>query len=167
MAKKRHYGKLYNKRLGILRTGEQIAVYAVIAAVVLMFVLGVSKVSGNSMEPTLYDGQVVIYSRLHRTYAAGDIASVRMPSDEYLVKRVVAVAGDTVDIRDGRVYVNGADTGSSYGPTDEKDYTIEYPYTLNDGQIYVLGDNREVSVDSRTFGPISSTQTKGKILFAK
>lgn len=168
MARKRRYGILYGKKLEMLRFGEQTAIYVIIAVAVLLFVLGVSKVSGHSMEPTLSDGQPVIYARIDRNYKKGDIVSVRMPSDEYLVKRVVAVAGDTVEIKNGVVYVNGTPEKNRFGSTPTPDDSaVKYPLTLTEGQIFVLGDNREVSVDSRNFGPISKTQTRGQILFVR
>ena len=168
MAKRRRYGKFDDKKLGMLRTGKEAAIIALAAIIVLLFVLGISKVSGNSMEPTLHDGQPVIFARLHGTYKAGDVVSLRMANDEYLVKRVVAVAGDTIEIRSGKLYVNGIAESVNYGVTNRAESsTVKYPLTLKEGQIFVLGDNREVSVDSRTFGPIASSQTRGLVLFVK
>ena len=162
MVKKRKYGFLYNKKLEMFK-GLKIALIIALALIlVFSFVIGISLVSGNSMYPTLHDGQPVLYVRFIKNYSRGDIASVRMPSDEYLVKRIVAIEGDTVDIRDGVVYINGS-------PLDGYGYTYagvgnKYPVTIQNGQIFVLGDNREISVDSRAFGPISTSQTRGKIV---
>ena len=77
--------------------------------VILIFyiLMGISTVDGNSMYPTLHDKDIVIYNRRCKEYKAGDIVAIARPSGEDYVKRVIAVAGDTVNIQDGKVYVNG------------------------------------------------------------
>ena len=77
-----------------------------IIAIILIFILfrfciGISIVGGDSMAPTLSDGEIVIYSRMVSNYKAGDIVSLRVPSGDFYVKRVAAAAGDTIDLRDG------------------------------------------------------------------
>lgn len=161
-AMKRNYDR---DRLNELRTLKVVALAVVAAVLLFSFVISVSRVDGNSMEPTLHNGQPVVCLRLAKNYERGDIASVRMPNGEFLVKRVVAVAGDTVEIRDGEVLINGEVLNDGFGPTERANSgTVEYPLTLKEGQIFVLGDNRSVSTDSRTFGPIAATQSRGLIL---
>ena len=164
MEKKRRYSKNFDKKLGLLRTGKEAAVFAVILAVLFLFIIGISRISGASMEPTLHDGQPVVFLRLQKNYARGDVAAVRTPAGEWIVKRVAAVGGDTVDVADDMVTVNGVPAGPLAGPTAEKDLFSGYPLELAEGQIFVLGDNSAVSVDSRTYGPLSVSQTRGKIL---
>ena len=132
------------------------------------FCIGLSVVGGDSMDPTLKDGTVVVYNRLVRNYKAGDVISLRVPSGEYYVKRIIAVAGDTVDLRDGFVYVNGnrIEEDQPYGETLEEAGSIIYPYTVRKGSVFVLGDNRLVSLDSRTFGEVGLRQIKGRIFLA-
>ena len=158
--------KFDGKKLNWLRAGKEFAVLVVIAFLVFRFVIGVSFVSGNSMYPTLNNGQPVIYNRLDRSYDRGDIISVRMPNGEYLVKRIIAVEGDSVDIHDGRVWINGVletddwvngETFASEGAA------LSYPFKVGAGMIFVMGDNREVSVDSREIGEIAVSQIRGKI----
>lgn len=155
------------KKLALLKAGELFAVVLIAVIIVFTLIIGVSSVSGSSMYPTVEDGRAAVYFRRSRDYSRGDIVSVRMPSGEYLIKRVVAVGGDTVDIRDGALYINGVPETASYvnGETHPRTGTVQYPLTLSPGQYFVLGDNRDVSVDSRTFGPVVLSQTKGKILF--
>ena len=88
---------------------ESVLFIVLIAAVFILFrfVIGIAIVGGNSMDPTLQDGDLVIYSRICPQYRPGDVISIRVPSGEYYVKRVAAVGGDTVDLRDGQVLVNG------------------------------------------------------------
>ena len=82
-----------------------------------------------------------------------------------LVKRVIATAGDEVDIRDGKVYLNGEELSEPYvkGLTYQREQP--FPLKLKDGEFLVLGDNREVSKDSRTFGVIDRRQVEGKAVF--
>ena len=153
-------------KLAWIRFFKEFAVIAIVVFLVFRFVIGISRVSGNSMYPTYRDGEPVVYSRLHPNYKRGDVASVRMPSGEYIIKRVVAVGGDTVEVKDGVFIINGEPEEGSYinGETEPQDELVVYPITLKEGQIFVLGDNRAVSIDSRTIGPVATSQTRGKIL---
>ncbi|MBR2562738.1 MAG: signal peptidase I [Eubacterium sp.] len=158
----------YNdKKLWWLR--EIVLFIVLIAAVfiVFRFVIGIGIVGGDSMDPTLRDGDLVVYSRICRQYRAGDVVSIRVPSGEYYVKRVAAVGEDVLDLRDGKVWVNGEllqkDTG--YGETLEETGAVIYPYKVREGNVFVLGDNREVSMDSRAFGEVNRRQIRGKIFF--
>lgn len=161
--KKRRYGRFFDKKLEILRMGILAALFAAVMALIFLFVIGISRVSGNSMEPTLHDGQPVVFLRLQRDYSRGDVVAVRTPAGEWIVKRVAAVAGDTVDVSDGSVTVNGKPVGPAAGPAEETGFS-GYPLMLKSGQIFVLGDNSAVSVDSRTYGPLAVSQTRGKIM---
>lgn len=156
--------KYGGNRLQKLRDLE--AFLLILAAVfcIFRFVIGVSWVSGDSMFPTLRSGSPVLYYRLVQSYERGDVVSAKMPGGSYYVKRIVALEGDTVDIREGRLYVNG-NPEELHGETLPQSDGVSYPLTLEAGQIFVLGDNRAVSVDSRTFGPLSDTQVRGKLLF--
>lgn len=140
-----------------------------IAAVYLLFqfVVGVSAVNGNSMQNTLQDGDLVLYTRLNRAINRGDIVSLSLPSGEYYVKRVVAVAGDEVDIREGRLYVNGRMEEAEYvlGETLAESLSLSYPCVVEEGKVFVLGDHRTESVDSRYFGSVSLEQITGIIRF--
>ena len=134
--------------------------------IVFRFVIGISVVGGESMTPTLGDGNLVVYNRMAAGYQPGDMVSMRTPSGEYYVKRVIAVGGDTVDIRDGGVYVNDQLLPEpwAYGETHEETGAVIYPYTVRPGNVFVLGDNREVSMDSRLFGEVNRRQIRGKII---
>lgn len=163
---KKRSRKYDGDKLGWIRFFKEFVLIAAVLFLVFRFVIGLSRVSGNSMHPTYRNGEPVVYSRLHLNYERGDVASVRMPSGEYIIKRVVAVEGDTVEIIDGTFYINGEPEQGAYvnGETQPQDELIVYPITLTEGQIFVLGDNRSVSIDSRTIGPVATSQTRGKIL---
>ena len=78
-----------------------------------------------------------------------------------------AVGGDVVDLRDGIIYVNGKalDDPWATGETRAETGAVIYPYQVRPGNVFVLGDNREASMDSRAFGEVNLRQIKGKILF--
>lgn len=167
MTKKRVLRKYDGKKHSWLNLAIMVAVVIIATLIVFNVVAGVSRVSGQSMEPALTDGQIVFYLRVNDDYERGDIVAIKMPSGEKYVKRVIAVEGDTVDIRDGKVYVNDQVSDGDYvrGTTDRGDYNIAYPYTVKENTVFVLGDNREASVDSRTFGPVVISSISGKLLF--
>ncbi len=153
------------KKYRLLLNAKEMVFFLILAFLLLRFIIGFSIVHGNSMEPTLYDGEIVFYTRVNFGYAPGDIVSVRMPNGDYYVKRVVAAAGDVVDLKDGILYVNGRaeaqnDTNEE---TLEQKGSVVYPCTLGENQYFVLGDNRAESVDSRAFGAVSESQIKGKL----
>lgn len=162
-ARKRRYDGL---KYGWLKDAEKFLLLLLAVFLVFRFVIGVSFVKGNSMEPTLYSGEFVLYTRLVPEYQTGDVVSVKIPSGEYYVKRVIATAGDTVDIREGKVYVNGQELSEPYiqGITEPQEGSVQYPMTLEEGQVFILGDNRPKSVDSRTFGVVGERQIKGKLV---
>ena len=149
----------------LLRIIKKIAVLVLILFLVFRFLIGFSYVSGNSMQPTLNDGDILLYSRIFNNVKIGDIISVAIPSGEYYVKRVVALEGDTVDIIDGKLYINGIPEAQTYviGQTKSEDGNFTYPFTVSPGHAFVLGDNREASIDSRYFGEVSLSQVKGVI----
>lgn len=152
--------------LNRLRNLKWFLAAALLLLVVFRLLLGVARVDGESMAPTLKPGQPVLYCRVIKTYLPGDIISIKMPGGAYYVKRVVATAGDTVDLRDGALWVNGKElTEWGVGRTLPQEESISYPITLQEGQIFAVGDNREGSIDSRTFGPLSRSQIRGRLLF--
>lgn len=164
---RKNHRKYDGLKYGWLKDAEKFLLLLVVVFLVFRFVIGVSFVKGDSMEPTLQNGEPVLYIRLYPEYQSGDVVSVKIPSGEYYVKRVIAAAGDTIDIHDGNVYVNGKLLNEPYiqGETNTQDGIVQYPMTLKKGQVFIMGDNREVSMDSRTFGVVGERQIKGKLLF--
>lgn len=118
-------------------------------------------VSGLSMQPTLDDGDIVLCDKLSDTDRLdyGDIVVIKTEWWKDIIKRVVAVPGDTVNIADGYLYVNGSE--SEYQFTTTAGGVLSYPVTLGENEYFCLGDNREHSADSRELGPIP----KGIILY--
>lgn len=167
MSNKRVLKKYDGLKYGWLKDTKKFLVLVLIVFLVFRLIIGISFVKGDSMEPTLHSGELVLYTRLYSNYKRGDVVSVRIPSGEYYVKRVIGIPGDTIEIKDGQVYLNGKLQEEAYiqGETFEQEGVVRYPLTVQEGQIFVMGDNREISMDSRSFGVVGGRQIKGKLLF--
>jgi signal peptidase I len=119
------------------------------------------------MTPTLVDGEIVVLNKGAKT-ETGDIIAFYY-NNKILIKRVIANAGDWVDIdEDGNVSVNGQQLDEPY--VTEKSLgvcDIEFPYQVPDERVFVLGDHRSVSVDSRSsqIGCVAQEQIVGKLVF--
>lgn len=159
------YRKRYHSVLrSTIYTLITVAAIAVLAATLWLPVL---QIYGNSMTPTLQDGEI-LFSLKTADFKPGDIVAFYY-NNKILVKRVICSAGDWVDItEDGTVYVNGEILEEPY--LAEKalgDCNIELPYQVPDGRVFVMGDHRSTSVDSRNtaVGCVADEQIVGKILF--
>ena len=166
MSQKRLLERYNGKKLMWLHDSIHFIVLIAVLFTVFRFVIGISVIGGDSMKPTLLNGDIVVYLRTVKQYEPGDIISMWVPSGEYYVKRVIATGGDTIDIYDGNVYVNGnlLDEPWAYGDTEEETGAIIFPYLVRDGNVFVLGDNRRVSMDSRAFGEVNLRQIRGRII---
>lgn len=165
---RRFLGQYDGLKYGWLKDIKKFIVLLIVLFVIFHNVIGFSFVKGNSMESTLQEGDLVLYTRINPQYHRGDVVSVRIPSGEYYVKRIIAMEGDTIDIKEGQVYVNGELIAEPYLEEETKvsaDGVVRYPYVLQEGQIFVMGDNRPVSMDSRSFGAVGVRQIKGRIWF--
>ena len=142
-------------------------VVAAIAILVATLWLPVLQIYGTSMEPTLYEGNIVL-SIKGSEFKTGDIIAFYY-NNKILVKRVIANPGDWVDIdADGVIYVNNVPIDEPY--VDELaigDCNIKLPYQVPDGRLFVLGDHRATSVDSRNsaVGCVAEEQIVGKLVF--
>ncbi|MBE5966846.1 MAG: signal peptidase I [Lachnospiraceae bacterium] len=157
-------------------------------------VIAKAEVEQSSMENTLFEGQQLIVSKLSYAFdepKRGDIiifleneekgnvidtfirslkgrfsSSDEIAAEqERLVKRVIGVPGDEIDIQDGSVFINGEKLEESYANGETLPGNIELPITVEEDELFVIGDNREVSRDSRDFGPIDVKQVEGKAVF--
>ncbi len=154
---------------------ETVALTLVIFFVIQSFVAQPFEVEQHSMERTFSEGQYVLVDRLSHLwspYVPGQVVVFRAPDltgrDEALIKRVIAVGGDTVDLRDGAVYVDGRELDEPYTFRDEDG--AEQPteasgtshWVVPAGDLFVMGDHREVSADSRVFGPVPVASVIGR-----
>lgn len=162
----RFLGKYDGYKYGWFCAAREFLLILLIVIIIFNVFVGVSRVDGSSMEPTLQHGEIVFFNRMGADYQKGDIVFARMPSGEYYVKRIIAVEGDEVDLVNGMLYINGvAETGAyMQGTTLPQEGIVTYPYTVEEGMYFVVGDNREVSMDSRSFGALVESSIKGKLL---
>lgn len=158
---KNNYGRTLRSTIYVLIT---VAAAAVLIAVLLLPVL---QITGSSMTETLHDGEIVVALN-GSDYKTGDVVAFYY-NNNILVKRVIANAGDWVNIdEEGNVFVNDVQLDEPY--ISEKalgNCNIELPYQVPDSCIFVMGDHRETSIDSRNtaVGCIRTDLTIGRILF--
>lgn len=144
---------------------------AAVGALVVVLCLGLVahpvRVQANSMEPTYHPGDHLLV----RSWGAGeslpdrgDVVVVAGPNGVDLVKRVAGIAGDEVGIADGLLVVDGEQVVEPYLDQPSVDSTWFGPVTVPAGHVFVLGDHRADSVDSRRFGPIPLSAVKGTVI---
>jgi len=118
-----------------------------------LYVVRLASVNGASIEPTLYSGDIVVCSPLGYRPDYGDIVITKMSAGEGpLIKRIIALPGDTVDIdfEKGTVLVNGTELEETYiSDTIKQKGDVQFPVTVPEGRVFLLGDNRNNSLDSR------------------
>ena len=144
-----------------------VALAVVIAVLLRTFVVGVYQVPSGSMLDTIQIGDLLVGEKISLTFD-----SPRDPATT-LIKRVVATEGQQVDLRDGVLYVDGVAEEAAYTegkPTYslsdmEGSAGIQYPYVVPAGCVFVMGDNRTNSADSRYFGPVSVKAVTSRALF--
>lgn len=143
-----------------------------LAAIAIVFILlrlifGIAVVHGDSMEPSLYNNDIILFNRLFNKYKRNDIVLVKVKGENrYAVKRIIGTPGDVIKItKQGELYRNGekVKTPGVYGKTYRKKNVL-YPVWLSDDEYFVLGDHRSDSKDSRDFGVVKRSQLKGNIM---
>lgn len=144
----------------------KIGIIALFVVIIFTFFFGIVQVRDNAMDPAVKDGDLVIYYRLDKNYVASDLA-VLQKQGKTQVRRVVGIDGDKIDInRDNGLEING------YPQQEDNIYTetlpvvgkTKFPLTVGTEQVFVLGDNRKYAVDSRTYGCVDKSDTKGKVI---
>ena len=153
--------KAYNKALS--GTVYVLTIVAAVAVLIATLVLPVLQIEGTSMEPTLYNGDIVLLMKTTR-FDCGFTWNNKL-----LIKRVIGVPGDWIEIdTDGTVYLNGEKLDEPY--VEQKalgECDLEFPYQVPQEQYFVIGDMRESSIDSRNtvIGCIPKEQIVGKVFF--
>ena len=193
-----------NKSIGreLFEWAYSIVIAVIIAFLIKGFLFDIVKVDGDSMKPTLLNGDRLIVTKLGYEPKQGDIIildsnyseresyfdavaknegkdemsgmrkfteSLHLPGSlkkVYYVKRIIATEGQTVDIHDGKVYVDGEELDEPYysGQTFATDAQVQYPFTVSEDCVFVMGDNRGNSTDSRSsrLGEVDEDAVLGK-----
>lgn len=146
---------------------ETIVLALIVALLIREFLLQVYKVQGESMEPTLHTEERVLVNKMIyrlRSPHPGEIIVLRDPMDNRreLIKRIIAVEGETIEVRQGQVFVEGQPLEEPYKAQGAYDYG---PMQVPAGHVFVMGDNRLASMDSRWLGPIPLTVVQGRAFF--
>ena len=149
---------------------KDILLAVVIAFLMVVFLYQPVKVEGTSMQPELLDQERIFvnkfvyhFEEIHR----GDIVVFWYPKDpsKSFIKRVLGVPGDVVSVREGQVYINGQLVEERYVPRGYQDADSYPPVRVREGHYYVLGDHRNASNDSRSWGLVPRKYIYGKAVF--
>lgn len=136
----------------------------IIIAVILVrtFIATPVRVNGSSMYPTLKGKEIMLLNKLGKIDRF-DIVVLKIAEEEdNLIKRVIALPGESIEIMDNKIYINGKELEDKYGMGNT--YSID-KITLKDDEYFILGDNRVISMDSREFGPVKKDDIKGTTNF--
>lgn len=137
--------------------------YVIILITVILirtFIATPVRVNGPSMDTTLKDGEIMILNKL-ADFKQNDIVVVDIGSEK-IIKRIIAEPGDSIYCLNGLIYVNDKLYKDIHGKTETLDFTKVF---LKDDEYFVMGDNRIVSMDSRSFGPVNKKQILGRTRF--
>ena len=158
-------GSYDRDHVGAIRKIRFAVVIILLLAAVFVLVLGVTLVHDADMEPTYREGRPVLFLRLGGV-KRGDVVALGVDVRGTVLRRVVAVPGDTVELRDGTVFVNGVAERGNYSitRTDPVAGGPGYPLLLREGEYFVLGDRRETALDSRSFGLVTMRNILGRVL---
>ena len=161
----------------ILEWVKEIIIAVIIASVILAFVKPII-IRQSSMEPTFYNGDYIFISKqaynLFGDPERGDVVvfhtglKTEEGEDKNLIKRIIGLPGDTVEIVDGYVYLNGEKLDEPYAEQlSVGECDLEFPFQVPQEQYFVLGDMRESSIDSRNtlIGCVAKDQIVGKVFF--
>lgn len=147
-------------------TVNALIVVAAVAALIATLVLPVLQIAGTSMEPSLHDGDIVLLVKTDNLQT-GDLCAFYY-SNKILIKRIIATPGDYIWLtEDGTVFLNGTELEEPY--LEEKalgECDVEFPYQVPENNYFVLGDQRETSIDSRSsvIGCVAEDQIVGKLI---
>jgi len=152
----------------ILREIVETIVLFLLVFMISRLTIGNYSILGQSMEPNYHENQRLLVDKvlpLLFGYNRGDVVIVRSPiQDIELIKRLIGKPGDTIELRDNRVYVNGTALDEPYLPPNalSNAYYDTDRWTLGTDQYFIMGDNRSFSQDSRAFGPVPADHIIGR-----
>ena len=141
---------------------ELIPYFVIIIAIVLIrtYIITPVRVDGRSMNPTLENNEILILKKFDKKYERFEIIVFKNNNDK-LVKRIIGLPGETVEIKDNKLYINGEYVEETFKHLDTPDYKLDG--VIPEDMYFVLGDNRTNSLDSRYIGLISKDNIEGTI----
>jgi signal peptidase I len=150
---------------------RDLAVALGLALVIIIFLYQPVKVEGTSMAPLLSDQELIFINKFVYRFGPierGDVVVFWYPLDrsKSFIKRVVGLPGETVELRAGRLYIDGKESKESYVPAEFLDGSSYGPVLVPPDSYFVMGDHRDSSNDSRVFGPVPARSIYGKAVFA-
>ena len=155
--------KIYKNADKNKNTIKDIVTYILIIIAILLFkknVISPIKVNGESMMNTLHDGDIMIMNSI--SYRFSDIKRYDIviinDGNELIIKRVIGLPGDTIKCVNNKLYINGKRIKDKYASSKTSDFSVD----VDDGEYFVLGDNRSNSMDSRVFGTFKKEEILGK-----
>lgn len=158
---------------------KELIPYVVIVIVVVIirsFIITPVIVRGDSMDETLHDKEVLLLSKISYKLSdikRYDIVVIKDIDDDYIIKRVIGLPGDDIEYINNKLYINGKKINKSFSNDETEDFTLEDICEINDDdcddgipkdKYLVLGDNRDISADSRVKGLIDESQITGKTI---
>jgi signal peptidase I len=151
---------------------QSFVLFAAVFTVIYLFVFRPTEVSGSSMLPNLHNGERLIADEISYRFKdpeRGDIIILKEPHETYrlLVKRLIGKPGEKVEIKEDKVFINDRPLLERYlaEPTESSFSAFikeNQPYILKEGEYFLMGDNRDNSLDSREFGPVKRSEFIGK-----
>ena len=130
--------------------------------IIRMYIITPVRVDGTSMHQTLNDVDILLLYKMAK-YDRFDIVVLNEEyDDEIIIKRIIGLPGETIEIRDGEIYIDEVLMPEDYGYGETSDYD---KVTLEDDEYFILGDNRLISKDSRYFGPVKKNDLMGEAVF--
>lgn len=152
--------KKNNKIIDFLKEAIPYIIIAVVVILIRTYIVTPIKVQGASMSPTLEGSELMLLNKLGKIERF-DIVVVSTERGD-IIKRVIAMPGESISCENGKIYVNGRKQEENYSKGTTSDFE---KVTLEDNEYFVLGDNREDSLDSRYYGPFSEDKIKGTTNF--
>src|ERR1017187_484282 len=151
--------------------GRDLVIALSLAIVIIIFFYQPVKVEGTSMTPLISDQERIFINKFVYRFEPierGDVVVFWYPLDrsKSFIKRVVGLPGDTLEIRQGRVYLNGNLLPEPYVPESADSGSNYTPRKIPNSEYFVMGDHRDSSNDSRVFGPVQRQFIYGKAVFA-
>lgn len=154
------------KRSALIETLESLVIAVILALLIRTYVIEPFWIPSGSMEPTLMPDDRILVSKLDYRFgepSRGDVVVFKYPLDpsKNYIKRLIGLPGETIEIRDQKLYINGRPLEEDYLPEDLQVDDFG-PVVIPEGSYFMMGDNRDDSLDSRYWGPLSEELIIGK-----